>query len=176
MRREDERGFPSSLLRGDYNEVESASSFQEAVRQWRGQTSDGAGEPIREEAMWIPDRPGKLPRRLQAHMWMHIHTSGFMSSPASIVSLSLNENSEEKSVFLDFHISFSGYFLLPPSHLSSTFSVQTHHFRFLLRHWTVQLYHFSLAHTHTWTLCFGWYRVPIPYQCILKSKNFWNIN
>ncbi|XP_034460134.1 mucin-17 isoform X2 [Hippoglossus hippoglossus] len=57
VKREDERGFPSSLLRGEYNEVESARSFQEAVRQWRGQTSDGAGEPISEEAMWIPDRP-----------------------------------------------------------------------------------------------------------------------
>ncbi|XP_062241274.1 mucin-2 [Platichthys flesus] len=57
MKRDDERGFPSSLLRGEYNEVESARSFQEAVRQWRGQTSDGAGEPIRKEAMWIPDRP-----------------------------------------------------------------------------------------------------------------------
>ncbi|CAB1424964.1 unnamed protein product, partial [Pleuronectes platessa] len=56
LKREDERGFPSSLLRGEYNEVESARSFQEAVRQWRGQTSDGAGEPIRKEAMWTPDR------------------------------------------------------------------------------------------------------------------------
>ncbi|XP_019950441.2 mucin-17 isoform X1 [Paralichthys olivaceus] len=54
MKREEERGFPSSLLRGEYNEAESAKSFQEALRQWRGQMSDGAGD---EEAMWTFDLP-----------------------------------------------------------------------------------------------------------------------
>ncbi|XP_071352770.1 zinc finger B-box domain-containing protein 1 isoform X2 [Trachinotus anak] len=58
MNREDEKGFPTSLLRGEYNEEESARSFQEALRQWRGgETSDGAGDFICEEAMWIPVRP-----------------------------------------------------------------------------------------------------------------------
>ncbi|XP_056229213.1 mucin-2 isoform X1 [Seriola aureovittata] len=57
LNREDEKGFPTSLLRGEYNEEESARSFQEALRQWRGETSDGAGDPIREDAMWIPVRP-----------------------------------------------------------------------------------------------------------------------
>uniref|UniRef100_A0A3B4ZN67 B box-type domain-containing protein n=1 Tax=Stegastes partitus TaxID=144197 RepID=A0A3B4ZN67_9TELE len=33
----DNKGFPSPLLIGEYNEEESASSFQEALRQWRGE-------------------------------------------------------------------------------------------------------------------------------------------
>lgn len=51
--REDERGFPTSLLRGVYSEKES---FQEALRQWRGEKRDGAG--MAEDAMWTPFRPG----------------------------------------------------------------------------------------------------------------------
>ncbi|GLD57129.1 zinc finger B-box domain-containing protein 1 isoform X1 [Lates japonicus] len=57
LKREAERGTPTSLLRGEYDEEESARSFQEALRQWRGERSNGAGEPMREETMWIPVRP-----------------------------------------------------------------------------------------------------------------------
>ncbi|XP_033970356.1 uncharacterized protein zbbx [Trematomus bernacchii] len=52
--REDGEGFPTSLLTGEYNEEESTRSFQEALRQWRG---DEAAETTTEEAMWIPIRP-----------------------------------------------------------------------------------------------------------------------
>uniref|UniRef100_A0A8D3CTI6 Uncharacterized protein n=1 Tax=Scophthalmus maximus TaxID=52904 RepID=A0A8D3CTI6_SCOMX len=38
LARGDEKGFPTSLLSGEYNEEESASSFQAALRQWRGET------------------------------------------------------------------------------------------------------------------------------------------
>ncbi|XP_031716887.1 melanoma-associated antigen C1 [Anarrhichthys ocellatus] len=47
----------SFLNKGDYNEVESARSFQEALRQWRGEKSDGSGEPTSEDAMWTPIQP-----------------------------------------------------------------------------------------------------------------------
>ncbi|XP_035478910.2 serine/arginine repetitive matrix protein 2 isoform X4 [Scophthalmus maximus] len=57
LARGDEKGFPTSLLSGEYNEEESASSFQAALRQWRGETSDGAGDATSEVAMWIPLRP-----------------------------------------------------------------------------------------------------------------------
>ncbi|KAJ4935723.1 hypothetical protein JOQ06_017251, partial [Pogonophryne albipinna] len=52
--REDGDGFPTSLLTGEYNEEESTRSFQEALRQWRG---DEAAETTTEEAMWTPIRP-----------------------------------------------------------------------------------------------------------------------
>ncbi|KAI9528903.1 hypothetical protein NQZ68_015668, partial [Dissostichus eleginoides] len=52
--REDGEGFPISLLTGEYNEEESTRSFQEALRQWRG---DEAAKTTTEEAMWIPIRP-----------------------------------------------------------------------------------------------------------------------
>ncbi|XP_029302295.1 uncharacterized protein LOC115017749 [Cottoperca gobio] len=45
------------LLRGEYNEEESTRSFQEALRQWRGEKSEGAGDPMSEDAMWTPTRP-----------------------------------------------------------------------------------------------------------------------
>ncbi|XP_070826787.1 zinc finger B-box domain-containing protein 1-like [Chaetodon trifascialis] len=48
-KKEVEWGFPTTLLRGDYNEEESARSFQEALRQWRGERSDGAEEPVTED-------------------------------------------------------------------------------------------------------------------------------
>ncbi|TDH15043.1 hypothetical protein EPR50_G00027180 [Perca flavescens] len=54
---QDERRFPTSLLRGEYNEEESARSFQEALKQWRGKKRDEAGEPRSEDAMWTPIRP-----------------------------------------------------------------------------------------------------------------------
>ncbi|XP_073351205.1 uncharacterized protein zbbx [Pagrus major] len=57
LNRDDERGVPTDLLRGEYNEEESARSFQEALRQWRVEKSDEAGEPMSEEAMWIPVLP-----------------------------------------------------------------------------------------------------------------------
>lgn len=72
-RREDERGFPTSLLRGEYDEEESARSFQEALRQWRREKSDGAGEPRSEEAMWIPVRPGELHRHVFRDTEIHTH-------------------------------------------------------------------------------------------------------
>nr|XP_020456111.1 zinc finger B-box domain-containing protein 1 isoform X2 [Monopterus albus] len=49
---EDRSEFLTSLLRGEYSEEESARSFQEALRQWRGEKSDGAEEPL-----WIPVQP-----------------------------------------------------------------------------------------------------------------------
>ncbi|XP_060902240.1 uncharacterized protein LOC132980246 isoform X1 [Labrus mixtus] len=52
-----ERGFSTFLLRGELNEEESARSFQEALRQWRGEKRDVAGETMSEEAMWTPVRP-----------------------------------------------------------------------------------------------------------------------
>uniref|UniRef100_A0A671Y7N2 B box-type domain-containing protein n=1 Tax=Sparus aurata TaxID=8175 RepID=A0A671Y7N2_SPAAU len=57
LNRGDERGVPTDLFSGEYNEEDSARSFQEALRQWRGEKSDEAGEPMSEEAMWIPVRP-----------------------------------------------------------------------------------------------------------------------
>nr|XP_040044549.1 uncharacterized protein zbbx isoform X3 [Gasterosteus aculeatus aculeatus] len=52
-----EEGPKMSFLEGEYNEVESASSFQEALRHWRGEKTDGSGESMREDAMWTPIRP-----------------------------------------------------------------------------------------------------------------------
>ncbi|XP_058490447.1 uncharacterized protein zbbx [Solea solea] len=54
-----EQGFPTCLLGGEYDEEESARSFQEALRQWRGETNDEAGDHMEENevAMWIPVRP-----------------------------------------------------------------------------------------------------------------------
>nr|XP_043887985.1 cell wall protein RBR3 isoform X2 [Solea senegalensis] len=54
-----EKGFPTCLLGGEYDEEESARSFQEALRQWRGETNDEAGDRMEENevAMWIPVRP-----------------------------------------------------------------------------------------------------------------------
>ncbi|XP_063763442.1 uncharacterized protein zbbx [Eleginops maclovinus] len=52
--REDGEGFPTSLLTGEYNEEESTRSFQEALRQWRG---DEAAETMTEGPMWTPIRP-----------------------------------------------------------------------------------------------------------------------
>ncbi|KAM7399514.1 hypothetical protein PAMP_018781 [Pampus punctatissimus] len=54
--RKDEKGFSTSLLRGEYDEENSARSFQEALRQWRGQRSDGEGELMTQDAMWTPVR------------------------------------------------------------------------------------------------------------------------
>ncbi|XP_008283748.1 zinc finger B-box domain-containing protein 1 [Stegastes partitus] len=54
---DDNKGFPSPLLIGEYNEEESASSFQEALRQWRGEKSDGGEEEPRTNVLWIPVRP-----------------------------------------------------------------------------------------------------------------------
>ncbi|XP_069543862.1 mucin-17 [Brachyistius frenatus] len=54
---EDRKESPSLLLNGDYNEEESAKSFQEALRQWRGERMDGRREAMTAEAMWIPVRP-----------------------------------------------------------------------------------------------------------------------
>ncbi|XP_059186406.1 uncharacterized protein zbbx [Centropristis striata] len=55
--RKDKKAFPTSLLSGQYSEEVSARSFQEALREWRGEKSDGAGEPMSEEAMWTPIQP-----------------------------------------------------------------------------------------------------------------------
>lgn len=55
-----ERGFPTTLLRGTFSEEESAQSFQDALRQWRGDKKGADGEPLCEDAMWTPVRPGKL--------------------------------------------------------------------------------------------------------------------
>lgn len=60
----DERGFPSTLLTGTFSEEESAQSFQEALRQWRGDQKEADREPLREAAMWTPVRPGE-PRGVQ---------------------------------------------------------------------------------------------------------------
>lgn len=72
LKRDDEKGFPTSLLRGEYNEEESARSFQEALRQWRGETIDGAGVSMSEDAMSIPARPGELHRHGCRHTDIHI--------------------------------------------------------------------------------------------------------
>lgn len=61
LRRKDEEEIPMSLLRGEYNEEESARSFQEALRQWKRVKSDTT-EPTSEGVMWIPVRPGELHR------------------------------------------------------------------------------------------------------------------
>ncbi|XP_068440125.1 serine-rich adhesin for platelets isoform X2 [Clinocottus analis] len=42
------------FIQGEYNEGKSASSFQEALRQWRGEKNDGS---ISEDAMWTPIQP-----------------------------------------------------------------------------------------------------------------------
>lgn len=71
--RGDERGVPTDLFSGEYNEEDSARSFQEALRQWRGQTSDEARDPMSEEAMWIPVRPGELHRHSCRHIDIHMY-------------------------------------------------------------------------------------------------------
>ncbi|XP_028320732.1 zinc finger B-box domain-containing protein 1 isoform X2 [Gouania willdenowi] len=43
---DDLKGPISSHLSGVYDEVESARSFQEAVKQWRGERSDGGGNSV----------------------------------------------------------------------------------------------------------------------------------
>lgn len=57
---DNEKGFSSSLLSGEYNEEESFKSFQEAVMQWRSEKSNSGGL-ITANKMWIPVRPGELP-------------------------------------------------------------------------------------------------------------------
>ncbi|XP_037334101.2 uncharacterized protein zbbx isoform X2 [Pungitius pungitius] len=52
-----EEGRKMSFLEGEYNEVESASSFQEALRQWRGEKTDGSAESMSKDAMWTPIGP-----------------------------------------------------------------------------------------------------------------------
>lgn len=81
-REDEEGGFPTSLLRGHYSEEESARSFQEALRQWRGEKSGGAGEPMSEEAMWTPIRPGEL--QGNKHTYTQDKTGrGFMAQPGN---------------------------------------------------------------------------------------------
>lgn len=48
-----------TLLRGVYDEEESARSFQEALKQWREEKSDAAGKNMTKEAMWMPVRTGE---------------------------------------------------------------------------------------------------------------------
>ncbi|KAM3616779.1 uncharacterized protein V6R79_023314 [Siganus canaliculatus] len=55
----DESWGPTSLFEGQYDEEESAKSFQEALRQWRAQQNP-AEEPMSEEAMWTPFEPVSL--------------------------------------------------------------------------------------------------------------------
>lgn len=55
----DERAVGPSLLIGEFNEEESKRSFQEALRQWRGERSGGVSEPIIQDAAWTPVPPGK---------------------------------------------------------------------------------------------------------------------
>ncbi|XP_034404921.1 zinc finger B-box domain-containing protein 1 [Cyclopterus lumpus] len=52
-----EKGQKMSFLKGEYNEVESARSFHEALRQWRGEKSEESGESMSEDAMWTPIQP-----------------------------------------------------------------------------------------------------------------------
>lgn len=59
LKRPDEKGFPNTLLIGEYDEEESVRVFQEALRQWRGEKSDGLGEPLNEDATWKSGQPGK---------------------------------------------------------------------------------------------------------------------
>lgn len=73
QKREDE-GFSISLLGGEYDEEDSARSFQEALRQWRGERSDGEGEPMTEDAVLTPLRPGELHRHGCCHKDTHVHT------------------------------------------------------------------------------------------------------
>lgn len=67
----DDTVFPSSLLEGEYHEEESARSFQEALRQWRGERHDGAGKYMTGEAMWTPDEPGDLHRCVCSQIDIH---------------------------------------------------------------------------------------------------------
>ncbi|XP_051252805.1 uncharacterized protein zbbx isoform X3 [Dicentrarchus labrax] len=60
LKRKDQREFPTCLLRGEYDEEESARSFQEALSQWRGERTDGTGEAMTEDAMWTPVRPDRI--------------------------------------------------------------------------------------------------------------------
>ncbi|KAM6932907.1 zinc finger B-box domain-containing protein 1 [Xenentodon cancila] len=50
------RGLASLLLKGEYNEEESARSFQEALRQWKGEKSDEGGQPMTTDEWWTPGR------------------------------------------------------------------------------------------------------------------------
>lgn len=75
-----EEGPKMSFLEGEYNEVESASSFQEALRHWRGEKTDGSGESMREDAMWTPIRPGEV------HIRGWIYYRNRMSKPVATVA------------------------------------------------------------------------------------------
>ncbi|XP_077396645.1 uncharacterized protein zbbx isoform X2 [Festucalex cinctus] len=44
--KDSKRDFANSLLSGEYDEEESARSFQEALKDWRNQRDDGAAEPV----------------------------------------------------------------------------------------------------------------------------------
>lgn len=55
-----EKGLASHLLKGEYNEEESTRSFQEAVREWRREKSDGGGQSITMEDLWTSDKSGDL--------------------------------------------------------------------------------------------------------------------
>lgn len=74
LKRKDAEEIPESLLRGEFSEEESARSFQEALRQWREEKSGATGELTTESAMWIPARPGELPRHGCKHKETLLHT------------------------------------------------------------------------------------------------------
>ncbi|KAK2847047.1 hypothetical protein Q5P01_010046 [Channa striata] len=57
LKRKNDEDFPMSPLRGQYSEEESARSFQEALKQWRRETSDPTGEPTYEGGVWKPIEP-----------------------------------------------------------------------------------------------------------------------
>ncbi|XP_056297360.1 uncharacterized protein zbbx isoform X3 [Pseudoliparis swirei] len=63
-----EHGQNMSFLKGEYNEAESARSFQEALRRWRGEKSDGSGESMSEDAMWTPIQPAVSVMATQADL------------------------------------------------------------------------------------------------------------
>uniref|UniRef100_A0A3Q3VZU1 B box-type domain-containing protein n=1 Tax=Mola mola TaxID=94237 RepID=A0A3Q3VZU1_MOLML len=58
LKRADEKGFPNTLLIGEYDEEESVRVFQEALRQWRGEKKGQHMLEVLETKLKKPDCDG----------------------------------------------------------------------------------------------------------------------
>uniref|UniRef100_A0A3Q2Y929 Uncharacterized protein n=1 Tax=Hippocampus comes TaxID=109280 RepID=A0A3Q2Y929_HIPCM len=56
------KDFAKSLLGGEYDEEESARSFQEALKEWRNQRCDNAIEPV---TIWTQTEGSSIPVQVQ---------------------------------------------------------------------------------------------------------------
>lgn len=58
--KDDNSELANSSFTGQYNEEESARSFQAAVMQWRKERRDGTRKLVTTDALWTPFKPGEL--------------------------------------------------------------------------------------------------------------------